>query len=79
MLVSKENILSHFRDILASEISLEANGYFNRNVPPSKGLFSYLDFHSVHFLFRPCLVPKKVQKNFKIPCHIESYGACMEH
>ena len=29
-------------------------------------------------LLRPCLVTKN-QKLFMFPCHIESYGTCMEH
>jgi hypothetical protein len=29
--------------------------------------------------FRPCLVPSKFQKIYKISYHIESLDACMEH
>jgi len=28
---------------------------------------------------RPCLVPQKFYKIFKIPRHIESLGVCMEY
>ena len=28
---------------------------------------------------RPCLVHPEIQKVFKIPCHIESCGTCMNH
>jgi len=31
------------------------------------------------YLALPCLVPPKIQKNFKISRHIESYGTCIEH
>jgi len=30
-------------------------------------------------ILRPCLVHPKIQKVFKIPCHIESCGICMKH
>ena len=31
------------------------------------------------FIFRPCLVHPKIQKVFKIPCHIESCGTYMKY
>jgi len=36
-------------------------------------------FFIILIKLRPCLVHPEIQKVFKIPCHIKSYGIYMNH
>ena len=40
--------------------------------------FFFMQIFKPH-IARPCLVHLEIQKVFKIPGHIESYGTCMKH